>query len=208
MEPWDKQKTIERYENRLEKHGVSMKTLGWRDKDQQELRFAIISEIDDLNGKSILDVGCGFGDYYDYLRGLGLKIQYTGYDIVPKLLQSARQRHPGLRFEEKDILSDKFEDKFDYVVSSGIFNARISDNHRFIKNMLARMYELSNLGEAVNMMTNYVDYEEDHLYYCNPENIFRYCKSLSQYVVLRHDYPLFEFTIYIYKKFRGQHIRK
>ena len=200
MEPWEKQKTIERYQSRLEKYGAGMQALGWRDKQQQELRFAIISEIDDLNGKSILDVGCGFGDYYDYLTERDLQVRYTGYDIVPKLLEVARQRHPEMRFEERDVLTEEVEGSFDYVVSSGVFNHRVSDNDRFIKKMLDRMYKLCNLGVAANMMTNYVDYEEDYLYYYSPQDIFRYCQSLSRYVVLRHDYPLYEFTVYIYKE--------
>ena len=53
------------------------------------------------------------------------------------------------------------------------------------------------------MMTAYVDFREDRLFYYSPEEIFRFSKTLTKRVLLRHDYPLFEFTVYLYKDFAG-----
>jgi len=195
----DKKETIKRYEGRLEKYGVSMKTLGWKDKKQQYLRFHVLSQIDELNNSSILDIGCGFGNYYKYLIGLGLSVNYTGYDISPKLIEIAKKKNLGAKFEIKDILRDKIENKFDYVFSSGVLNARLSNNERFAKNMIRKMFQIAKKGIAVNMMTDYVDFKERHLYYYSPEKIFSFCKKLTRWVVLRHDYPLYEFTIYLLK---------
>ena len=52
---------------------------------------------------SVLDVGCGFADLYDHLRGRGWEGRYRGLDIVPGLLDVARRRHPSLDLQEADI---------------------------------------------------------------------------------------------------------
>jgi len=195
----EKKEIINLYEMRLEKYGNSVKTIGWRDKEQQYLRFKILSEIGDLNGANILDVGCGFGDFYEYLIDRDVKIDYTGYDISPKIIDVAISKHPQIRLKVRDILKERIGEKFDYVLESGILNKRISNNIEYAKKMITRMFELCEIGIAVNMMTDYVDYKEDYLFYYSSEDIFKFCKGLSRWVTLRHDYPLYEFTIYIYK---------
>lgn len=202
MNAKDKEQTIKRYEECLLKFGRSVKTMGWRDEEQQKLRFVILSEIGDLQSRKILDVGCGFGDLYFFLLKRGIKVNYTGYDISPKIIELARKNYPKLKLEIKDILVDSVNEKFDYVFSSGIFNYRISNNLKFAREMIRRMFDISKLGIAVNMVTNYVDYKEKYLFYYSAEEMFKFAKGLSRYVILRHDYPLYEFTIYIYKKSR------
>lgn len=199
MDEKEKADIIRLYEDRLEKYGVSVKTMGWRNTTQQKLRFKILSEIGDLNGKHILDVGCGFGDFYDYLDQSGLYTLYHGIDISPKIIDSARNRRKGLLVEVRDILTDELNERFDYVFESGILNKRISDNYAYAQDIITNMYRVCNEGIAFNMMTDYVDFQEDYLFYYSPEKIFSFCKGLSKFVVLRHDYPLYEFTVYMYK---------
>ena len=199
MDPIDKDAAIKRYEERIKRLGPTVQALGWKDIDQQRLRFSILAGIADLDGKSILDVGCGFGDFYGFLISHGKEVDYTGIDISLEALSIAKDRYPDARFEERDILSGDSEKRFDYVVESGVFNHVLLDNETFARAMLRTMFNVSNHGVAVNMLTDYVDYKEDHLYYYNPEAYFRYCKTLSKLVTLRHDYPLYEFTLYVYR---------
>ena len=59
-------KINKRYNARLIKHGCSPKTLGWSGKKQQIKRFEKFNSILNFQNKSILDIGCGFGDFYSY----------------------------------------------------------------------------------------------------------------------------------------------
>jgi hypothetical protein len=49
------------------------------------------------------------------------------------------------------------------------------------------------------MLSTYVDYQEQHLYYYHPEQIFSMAKAISSRVLLRHDFAPFEFCIQLYK---------
>lgn len=196
----DMGEAVKRYENRLKEFGYDPKTLGWRSKRQQYVRFEVLAEIGDLRNRSILDIGCGFGDFYDFITEKGIKVDYTGYDISPKLIEIAKKTHPSIKFEVKDILKDHVERKFDYVISSGIFNHKISNNDLFIREIFRKSFGLCNRGIAHNMLSGYVDYFDSELYYANPMEIFDFCKTLSRRVALRHDYMPFEFTVYVYKR--------
>ncbi len=190
--------TIKRYEQRLAQHGKSAQALGWRDQKQQWLRFDILSQIAPLDDAKILDVGCGFGDFYVYLKERGIRADYTGYDIVPSLLDIAKEQHPDARFELRDITTEAPIEQFDYVFSSGILNHKIQDNMAFARTLITKCFEYATKGAAINMMTSYVDFRDDYLYYYSPEEIFSFVKSLTRFAALRHDYALYEFTIHLY----------
>ncbi len=200
MKENEKKAAIERYNERLARLGPTPQALGWRSREQQALRFSMLAGLGDFDGCSVLDVGCGFADFYDYLVGHGKRVAYTGVDINPRILEVARERHPELRLLERDVLEEPFQESFDYVVESGIFNRRLSDNVGYVAQMLEAMFSVCYIGVAADMMTKYVDYEDEHLFYYSPEEMFRLAQSLTRYVVLRHNYPLYEFTLYLYRK--------
>jgi len=200
LKPAEKKALINLYEHRLGKYGVAVKTVGWRDRWQQNLRFKIISEMGDMHNRKILDVGCGFGDFYDYLLKRGIRVRYKGYDFAPRIIEAAKDARPHLSFGIKDILKDKTRERFDYVVASGILNKRISGNYKYAGEIINKMFGLCRIGIGINMMTNYVDFRENFLFHYSPEKILRFAKKLSRYVTIRHDYPLHEFTLYVYRK--------
>jgi trans-aconitate methyltransferase len=197
MNDEDKRKLIESYNKSLETYGYDPRSL--QVKDRQELRYRILSEIGNLSDCSILDVGCGFGDFGEFLVKRGMKVRYTGFDINPNLVRVGRQAHPNARLEVRDIETDKMDERFDWVFESGIFNNKISDNEAWVKNMLRKMFELCDKGVAANFMSSYVDFKMDYSHHASPEEIFSYCKTLSRRVLLRHDYMPFEFAVYVYK---------
>lgn len=205
MNKTDKDLIIERYRERLARYGEDIKTLASGVKERQLMRFKVLCEIGDLNNHSILDVGCGFADFYQYLQERGLKVDYTGYDICPDFIEICGKKFPEARFEVKDIQVDPVDQKFDYVILSQTFNNRLveEDNETLIKDVIRKAYDLSSVGVAIDMLSTYVEFKEEHLYYYNPEEIFRFCKTITKRVALRHDYPLFEFTMYLYKDFEG-----
>jgi len=96
--------------------------------------------------------------------------------------------------------------KSDYIISSGIFNVKLNNtNTEWLKYCLETMHIINDRtikGFSFNMLTKYSEssFMKDNLYYADPLYIFDYCKkNFSKYVALKHDYPLYEFTIIVRK---------
>jgi 2-polyprenyl-3-methyl-5-hydroxy-6-metoxy-1,4-benzoquinol methylase len=200
MEENEKQSVIEFYESRYNELGYNVKAVGWGSRESQELRFQILSEIGNLSNVSVCDIGCGFGDLFPFLQKRILGINYTGYDITPKLITEAKNRYQGdcVNFEVRDILTDIPKKKFDFVVCSGALSYKTEDHVSFVEKMLQAMFAISNKGIAVNFLSTLVDYQLDKNFHFSPTVAFEMATKLSRKIAIRHDYPLYEFTLYIY----------
>jgi len=53
------------------------------------------------------------------------------------------------------------------------------------------------------MLSSYVDFEQPDVCHYEPERVFSLSKQLTKRVSLRHDYPLYEFCVYLYPDFQG-----
>ncbi|RLB76370.1 MAG: hypothetical protein DRH24_17985 [Deltaproteobacteria bacterium] len=195
----DKTTIIEYYENCLKRHQDELKIVGWRSKKRQDLRFKVLSQIDDLSHSSVLDLGCGLGALGEFFQKQEIQVYYTGYELCGRMVNMAKKLRPYLRIKEVDILKDDVQERFDWILSSGVFNLRLNDNLAFLKKMLAKSFDLCELGVGVNMLSTYVDYQDAELYYARPEEVFAFAKTMTPRVALRYDYMPYEFTLYLYK---------
>jgi trans-aconitate methyltransferase len=203
MHPVDKQKAVERYNRRLQEFGVDPRTLGWSGgRERQDLRFEVLlgsALFATSPVKSVLDVGCGFADLYDYIQKQNLPIHYRGVDINSSLLEKARSVYPQVSVETADILEEGALQSVDLVVESGIFNFQLKgeDQWDYIEHMLKRMFELAQVAVAADFMTTYVDWQKEGAFHTNPEKLLKLAKSIGSKVILRHDYLPFEFCLYL-----------
>jgi trans-aconitate methyltransferase len=195
----EKKALVNLYESRYVKLGYDIKTVGWGSLDSQLLRFKILGEIGELSGASVCDIGCGFGDFYPYLIKSFGAVNYTGVDIVDKLIEEAACQYPEAQFTVCDILETPLNQTFDYTFCSGALNYQIEDNEAYIEKMLEKMFSFSTRGIAVNFLSSYVDFESDKNYHLPPEVAFKMAQKLSRHVTIRHDYPLYEYTLYVYR---------
>lgn len=108
-------------------------------------------------------------------------------------------------FKNKQLILDsKLREKKDYAITSGIFNVMFdkvkSEWEKYILSVLNNLNEFSQKGFSFNMLSTYVDYTSENLYYGDPSFYFDYCKKhFSKNVALLHDYNLYEFTIVVKK---------
>jgi len=177
MEPREREQLKTLYETRYAELGRDVRTLGWKNSADQRLRFQILCDIGDLRGKSICDVGCGFGDLIPYLQERFGEFRYTGIDITPSLTEEAARQYPQHRFLCSDILEDGFAEEHDYFLLSGALNYRVADNWKLTTEMLALMFRLARRGVAVN-----------------------FPRTLTQWAAIRHDYRLWELTLHLHKQ--------
>lgn len=204
MDSIDKKRIINRYNDRIERLGTTLEALASGTEERRQIRFRVLAEVGISSGDSVLDLGCGFGDFSEYLSRKNIIVSYTGYDINPTIINEARERYPGRKFEVKDILNEPFPE-FDYIVSSSCFNLPLTngDNYDFIAKILLQCYQHVRKGVSIDFLTSYVDYESPEGFHYEPERVFALAKKITKRVCLRHDYPLFEFNLYLYKDFKG-----
>lgn len=126
--------------------------VGWKSRQTQEARFNALLAIADLKDKSILDLGCGLGCLYGYLKEQGWNGEYTGIDVLDMMIRGARKRFPGAAFEKKNILLNPPNRQWDYVLISGIFNHRVKDNWAWIEETVRSCFKLSRVGMAFNLL--------------------------------------------------------
>ena len=213
----DKQAQIDYFEGLLAEHGANYKALDWNSVESQRLRYKVLKEIlvygKKAAGVSVLDVGCGMGDLFGFFKSEGMlnrnKINYTGYDISPKLIEVAGKKYPEAKFEVKDILEEHYLPRFDYVFCSGIFNIRTTeefDHLDHVQEMLNRMYDLAGCGAAVNFLSegslpisDPKSLNAGRYYYFKPDEIMNFCRRVSSRLILRHDYHPGDFTVYLLK---------
>lgn len=187
---------IHHYLNLFKEYGVNSRSIGWSN-GRQSIRFNVISQIGNLHNSSILDVGCGFGDFYGYLKYQKIKANYHGVDINNEFVKIAKGRYPNASFEVRDIQKKRFPTKFDWVIAIGITNHASTYPH--LKNILKEMFRICKKGIAIDFISSYVDYKNKEIFYTSPEKIFSFAKTLTRRVSLRHDYMPFEFCLYLYK---------
>ena len=205
--PGIKRRVLEYQEACLSQYGDSPKGVDWNSRESQYLAFSVIHSMGIRCDSSILDVGCGLAHFYDFLTQTGYSGSYTGVDLSAKAIEQAKSRLPHVNLLVGDILSDPIaplNQSYDFVIGSGIFTLKAETPapvfETFIEALISKMFQLCKVGTVFNMLTSYVDYEEDRLYYADPTRYFGLAKSLTPYVILKHDYPAYFFTLALYKQ--------
>jgi SAM-dependent methyltransferase len=200
VKPDDRNIYRARYLERLAEFGHDPRSLGWS-KGKQEARFkALTSRVDLTRVQTVLDVGCGFGDMYAYLRQRGFRGRYLGIDFIDELLDVGRSVYPDAELRNVDIDDFEPDERFDLVVASGIFNGVLEHEEQWarIERTLARMYRLAKFACAADFMSAYVDYSRGDTFYAEPERVLSLAKRLSRRVALDHHYLPFEFAIWLF----------
>jgi len=197
MNPQQRQRIIDKHRDSLTRHGYHPHALYWSGRDIQELRFQILSNIGIQDGDSVLDVGCGFGDFKAWAKRQGIALSYTGIDLSPDLLQQARMYHPDAAFVVGDVFDLPLQEQgFDWVILSGALNEQLHDESAYAKRVIARMYQLCRQGVAFNMLDGRFLKAHD-LHSQQPETMLAYCQTMCDECRLEDEYLQNDFSIYM-----------
>ena len=202
---FNKTEIIDFYVKKINQFGISHETVGWGSQESQQLRFEVLLRNLSIENKIILDIGCGLGDLVSFIKKCRTEnFSYIGLELVPEFVRLAKDRYVGnnqVQFIEGDMEQlFSMNQSIDIVTLSGALNIRVDDNWSLMAKVLTRGFEICKECITVNFLTTYVDYSLNKNYHFQPEKIFAFAKSLSPHVNLIHDYPLYEFTVQIFKK--------
>lgn len=172
-------------------------TMGWAG-NSQSIRFEVLSKIDDLNNKSVLDIGCGNAKLYDYLIKLYPSIRYVGLDLIDEFLSSAMRRlsnKKDVNFYQGNFMSDQLP-LLDYYLVSGALNYKTA-NPLYIFESIQHLYKSARLGLGFNLLSTAPDNQKIAVAY-NTQMVFEFCKTLSPKCILKTDYLENDYTIFMY----------
>jgi cyclopropane fatty-acyl-phospholipid synthase-like methyltransferase len=122
-------------------------SVGWLSEERQNLRFEKLVEGLNLDGKKILDFGCGLGAFCGFLKERGVTCDYTGIDMVESFVKKAKHVHPESRFIKASILD--VVEQFDYVFSSGVY--AFCQKELFVE-YVKKSFELSSEAYRFNIL--------------------------------------------------------
>lgn len=197
----------EHYEKTFSEFGASSRGVDWGKDEDLLLRYdKMLSVARQEAGSSVsmLDVGCGYGGLLDHAMAQDIEIEYSGIDVAENMIAHAKKHHETGTFYLGDVLHHPFDLPYDYVVCNGILtqklDATITEMDQFANSLIGRMFELCNNGIAFNIMSNKVNFMAENLYYRSPVEMLSFClDNLSSKVKVDHAYPLFEYTVYVFR---------
>jgi SAM-dependent methyltransferase len=195
------------YKNCLEKHGDTALGLDWPNENDMFKRYdvmlGLIKKYD--SDLTLLDLGCGTSGLLEYINGKHINnIHYAGLDINKEFIEISKKKYPSIDYYCSDILLGDIKiPNFDYIVMNGIFTVKRSlsfdDMFNFMKEMLKIVSLKVNIGFAFNVMSKQVDWERDDLFHLPLDLLSNFLvKNISRNFIIRNDYGLFEYTVYVY----------
>jgi SAM-dependent methyltransferase len=195
---FDKKRMYEFYIQSLKDYGPNdPRSVHWLNLYTQTERFRILSQVGNLQGTSILDAGCGYGDLYAYLKNNDIETHYTGIDIMPEFIKVAQKRFPTLPFEVKDMFD--IQEEYDYILSSGSLSFKIDNYQAYYFSLIRHMFDHARIAVAFNML-DAKNHPNDELYAAYyPEQVEAYCRTFCSNVKVITDYLDNDFTIFLYK---------
>ena len=180
------------YEESILKYGISAQGVHWSSEYSQYKRFEILTEFirEDIKNSTLIDVGCGMGEYYNYLMNEELKPKnYVGIDCEQKMIDIAAKRYPKVDFILKNVLEDKLIIA-DYYICSGAMNIlNVKEFYLFI----ISCYEKCKKGFVFNFL------KKDGYTKIYKEEILTLCHKISDNVQSKDNYLDNDFSIFISK---------
>ena len=190
------------YGELVREYGHDVRACDYGRPQSQEIKFRVLSEVMPLDHCRVLDVGCGFGDFYHYLTARFSDVRYQGIDVCPAMVKEARRIKPELDVQVANVLDYVQKEPTHLVTANGIFYLLGEEAWPLMQRIVARMFDQGQIAVAFNSLSSWAEDKEEGEFYADPLEVVEFCRSLTPWVTLRHDYHARDFTIYMYKAAR------
>ena len=181
--------------------------LQWQTRAAARTRYKNLVCNIDFKRKSVLDVGCGFGDIIPFIKKRAQIFSYTGVDLVPEFIDFAKNKYPNFEFIERDYFTRPLKKKFDIIITCGTLNSNIKNSLEYRQKAIQTMFGHASELVAFNMAGGYPqpkNARKNRVYYVDSHQIFKFCQSLTPKIIFRHHYRFNDFTIVMYKPRENQ----
>lgn len=190
--------TITYYSALIDEYGEQdPRALGWIGKATQEKRFEVLTQVADMNDLCVLDVGCGFGDFYRYALKKFPSMKYTGVDINPRSVEVARREFPEAEFKVSDFGAVSLG-TFDVIVASGLFSLNTPDHERVHREYIRNMFARANIAVAFNFLDRERHVNNEVFVSHEVPVLLEFCRTLTSKVTLITGYLEYDVTMFLY----------
>jgi SAM-dependent methyltransferase len=180
------------YKKVINKYGISPRGVHWNSQESQYKRFEVLTKFikEDISNCSILDAGCGFGEYYNYLYDNNLKPkEYIGIDCEEEMISLALKRFLNIEFYVNNILEDELLEA-DYYICSGAMNI-LTEEEVFL--FIERSYNSAKKGFIFNFL------KQDSFNNVSINSVLSFCKTLSKQINIKDNYLENDISIFLKK---------
>lgn len=206
---YDLSSIIDHYEACLERHGDTAQGMDWPNEADLRRRYSTMAELirERADGTEILDLGCGSGMFLDFLQAEAIvpPCRYRGIDLSEKMIAVAKNNRAAASFEQRDIMAAPLPaGSADFVVMNGVLTEKRDLNQTqmtdFAQDLISHAFQTARKGLAFNVMSKNVDWERDDLFHWGLDEMSAFlCAEISREFVIRNDYGLYEYTVYVYR---------
>jgi SAM-dependent methyltransferase len=187
------------YGDLVQRFGHDPRACDYGRPESQQAKFRVLSECVDFRDASVLDVGCGFADFADFLTARYPGVRYTGIDLTPAMIEQARARHPTLTLKVANLLDLEASQQVDVVTANGIFYLLGEQAPALMRTFIERMWDMAIRAVAFNSLSAWAKDQEAGEFYADPLETMAFCRRLTPRLTLRHDYHQRDFTVYMYR---------
>jgi len=200
LNPVAKEYLIDFYTRNLKFHGDRPEALRWSPSGQQARYKAISNLSDSIDGRRVLDYGCGKGDLYEYWTSRGIRPCYTGLDITPELIAMAKLKFPECDFSLIDIEDGPLDREFELGFICGVFNNRVDGCTESLKNSMSLLFGHVTEGLAVNAISSHCRIRDIDINYVDPDELLKFTKeNITSNAQLRLDLVQGDLFLFLYK---------
>ncbi|HWR57482.1 MAG TPA: class I SAM-dependent methyltransferase, partial [Thermodesulfovibrionales bacterium] len=153
MDDLAKEYTISFFDKSLRMFGDRPEAVRWTAEGQLARYKALLDIADSIEGSSILDFGCGKGDFLRFLKDRNIQVRYTGFDINEKLISVASAKYPSSAFRVFDLGKTPLNEDFDYIFLCGVFNLKVQKIDRLIRSTLRELFGHCRIGLAFSALS-------------------------------------------------------
>lgn len=176
------------------------KMMGWTQKQVQQIRFNVFTTLIDFNSVSVLDLGCGDGDFKAYLDARFSNFHYLGLDLHESFIKFANQRYREKEhtwFYKADFTRCQLP-KVDVVLACGALSYKCQYSNYYI-DCIEHFYNSANKALIFNMLDQDFFESGPVIVAHNKNEIFKKCQEICDKIVLKDDYLDNDFTIIMRK---------
>jgi SAM-dependent methyltransferase len=188
---------------------VDPRVVGYRNLEEQSIVYDFVASNFDASSESVLDIGCGRGDFLRHLQGIYQDdVVYHGVDLNKVLIGTAKELNPEGTFTATNLFKLDGNYASDWVVNIGGLSIAYEpgeyDQMDALKNTVSKMMELADTAIVISLlsMNTSEDYDESYMVY-DPVEVLDW--ALNEYgqlggnVRLDHSIADSIFTLTIYK---------